>query len=157
MQPSPHPLELKIMPMALLAITAVLMAALAAATPALNIALPLNGPVGLLLLALGLALVLAGGQAFRQASTTFDPRQPAAASQLVRSGVYRHTRNPMYLGFALMLAGWADWQANLAALGLLPAFVLYLQRFQIIPEERAMLAKFGAPFARYCQEVRRWC
>ncbi|QLG87217.1 isoprenylcysteine carboxylmethyltransferase family protein [Chitinibacter bivalviorum] len=149
-------LELKIMPMALVLIIAILQAGLAAALPQLNVQLPLNGPIGLMLIMLGIAVVLAGGHAFRRAQTTFDPRQPKAASQLVQRGIYAYSRNPMYLGFLLVLIGWADWQANLAAFTLLPLFVGYLNRFQIAPEEQAMRELFGAEFDAYCAKVRRW-
>jgi protein-S-isoprenylcysteine O-methyltransferase Ste14 len=62
----------------------------------------------------------------------------------------------MYLGFLLALAGWAAYLANAGAALLLPVFVAYLTRFQIIPEERALSAKFGAAFAAYASGVRRW-
>ncbi|WP_373974844.1 isoprenylcysteine carboxylmethyltransferase family protein [Chitinibacter sp. SCUT-21] len=149
-------LELKIMPMVLVLIFALAMAALKWALPAVNLLLPLNGLLGVGLILLGVAIVLAGGWAFRQAQTTFNPRTPDAARELVVSGVYRYSRNPMYLGFLLVLIGWADLLANLASFAMLPLFVLYLNRFQIQPEERSMHALFGADFARYCQQVRRW-
>jgi protein-S-isoprenylcysteine O-methyltransferase Ste14 len=62
----------------------------------------------------------------------------------------------MYLGMLLILAGWALVVSNLAALVMLPLFVLYLNRFQIGPEERALQARFGAEFEDYCRKVRRW-
>lgn len=149
-------LELKIMPMGLLLIFAVLMWGLQRLLPQCHFPLPLNGLVGIAIIGFGLTLVLAGGQAFRRAKTTFDPRTPHAASQLVISGVYRYSRNPMYLGFLLILLGWADMLANWASFALLPLFVLYLNRFQIQPEERTMRQLFGADFERYCAQVRRW-
>jgi protein-S-isoprenylcysteine O-methyltransferase Ste14 len=62
----------------------------------------------------------------------------------------------MYLGFLLALAGWAAYLSNAVAAMLLPAFIAYMTQFQIKPEERALLAKFGAPFAQYMSSVRRW-
>jgi len=62
----------------------------------------------------------------------------------------------MYLGLAVVLVGWSIYLANLAALLLVPAFVAYMTRFQIKPEERALLAKFGSSFADYMAAVRRW-
>jgi protein-S-isoprenylcysteine O-methyltransferase Ste14 len=149
-------LELKIMPMALLLICAALMYALHRIVPQLDLILPLNGYLGALLMLAGIAIVLAGAYAFRQAKTTVNPLTPAAASNLVMSGIYRYSRNPMYLGFLLILAGWSQWVANLAAFIVLPAFVLYLNRFQITPEERAMHTRFGEQYANYCQRVKRW-
>ncbi len=104
----------------------------------------------------GFIAVFAGGFVLRRAKTTANPFQPDTASSLVVAGVYRHTRNPMYLGFALALIGWTIFlAAPLALLG--PAlFVAFITRFQIVPEERALARKFGAEFAAYRQKVRRW-
>jgi protein-S-isoprenylcysteine O-methyltransferase Ste14 len=108
------------------------------------------------LFATGIAIAVAGVREFRRARTTVNPLTPAAASAMVRSGIYRHTRNPMYLGMLLMLAGWAVWLASVAALAVLPAFVLYLNRLQIEPEERALASLFGRDFEDYRRSVRRW-
>ncbi len=104
----------------------------------------------------GFAVALAGGFVFRRAKTTANPLQPDMASSLVVAGVYRYTRNPMYLGFVLALIGWTVFlAAPLALLG--PAlFVVFMTRFQIVPEERALARKFGTEFAVYRQRVRRW-
>ena len=82
--------------------------------------------------------------------------KPETTASIVTTGIYRVTRNPMYLGLAFVLMGWATYLANLAALLLVPAFVAYMTRFQIKPEERALLAKFGLSFAEYLAAVRRW-
>ena len=76
---------------------------------------------------------------FKRAKTTVNPVKPQSASSLVRTGIYRRTRNPMYLGFLLILVGWAIAMANLVALVVLPGFVIYMNRFQIKPEERGAL------------------
>jgi protein-S-isoprenylcysteine O-methyltransferase Ste14 len=81
---------------------------------------------------------------------------PGAAGTVVSHGVYRFTRNPMYLGFLVALAGWAAHLSNAAAALLLPAFVFYMTQFQIKPEERALAAKFGPRFTQYMSRVRRW-
>ena len=75
---------------------------------------------------------------------------------LVTGGIYRWTRNPMYLAMLLLLIGWACVVSNWAALAMLPLFVAYLNRYQIGPEERALQARFGAEFASYRRKVRRW-
>ena len=82
--------------------------------------------------------------------------QPESASALVVSGIYRLTRNPMYLGFLLILLGWALFLSNGLAVLAVPAFVFYMNRFQIEPEERALAAIFGAEFVAYKSHVRRW-
>lgn len=81
---------------------------------------------------------------------------PEASSAIVTTGIYRISKNPMYLGFLLTLAGLGLYLGNAVAALFLPAFVGYLNRFQIRPEERALLARFGAPFSEYMGRVRRW-
>jgi len=79
-----------------------------------------------------------------------------ASSELVVSGVYRHTRNPMYLGLLLGLLGWGVYLANAFALLLAPLFIPCMNRFQILPEERALQQAYGERFLDYCRRVRRW-
>jgi len=93
---------------------------------------------------------------FRQARTTVNPMKPDTTSSLVVSGIYRWTRNPMYLGFLLVLLGWALFLSNALAFVLLPAVIFYMDRFQIEPEERALHSLFGQQFVIYTSRVRRW-
>ena len=129
-----------------------------------NLAAWLPGPqapgwqvsAALTLVAIGATFDLAALWAFHQARTTINPMKPQATAHLVTSGVYRLTRNPMYLGLGLFLAAamvylWSPW-AVLGPLG----FVAYINRFQITPEERVMRERFGAEFTAYCARVRRW-
>jgi protein-S-isoprenylcysteine O-methyltransferase Ste14 len=109
----------------------------------------------LLLLAAG-AIGIAGVRAFGRARTTVDPLRPEKASSLVTAGIYRRTRNPMYVALAIALLAWAVWLAHPLTLLGVAAFVAWISRFQIAPEERALHALFGAEFDRYCSEVRRW-
>ncbi|WP_404409386.1 isoprenylcysteine carboxylmethyltransferase family protein [Pseudidiomarina marina] len=104
----------------------------------------------------GAFIAVAGVIAFRQAKTTANPMNPDAASSLVINGIYRFTRNPMYLGFLLALAGWGVWLANLPAIFWLIIYILYINQFQIIPEERILEEKFGDDFIAYRKQVRRW-
>jgi protein-S-isoprenylcysteine O-methyltransferase Ste14 len=104
----------------------------------------------------GLAVMLAGVLSFSRAKTTVNPLKPDSATALVTSGVYRYTRNPMYLGMLLVLAGWAAFLAAPAALAGVLAFWLYIGRFQIRPEERALAALFGQAYADYQARVLRW-
>lgn len=99
---------------------------------------------------------LAGVYCFRRAHTTVDPLHPDKASRLVTGGIYRVSRNPMYLGFALLLLAWAVFLASPWMLLGVPAFMLYLGRFQIQPEERALEQLFGQEFRDYRARVRRW-
>ena len=107
-------------------------------------------------LILGLIIPIAGSIAFRKVKTTINPLKPEQASTLVKTGVFHYSRNPMYLGLSLVLTAWAISLSSLAALLLVPVFMLYIDRFQIQPEERALAAKFGDEFDAYRQSVRRW-
>jgi protein-S-isoprenylcysteine O-methyltransferase Ste14 len=149
-------IELRVPPVAVVLLAALLMTLLARSATGLRWPTPVRLGGALFLFATGIAIAVAGVREFRRARTTVNPLAPAAASALVRSGIYRHTRNPMYLGMLLMLAGWAAWLASVAAVAVLPAFVLYMNRLQIEPEERALASRFGEDFEDYRRSVRRW-
>ena len=93
---------------------------------------------------------------FWRAKTTMSPIKPGAASVLVTGGAFRFTRNPMYLSLLLYLLAWALYLSNWLALPFLPLFVLYINRFQIAPEERTLSSLFGPEYAAYKGRVRRW-
>jgi len=106
--------------------------------------------------AFGVIVALLGFGALSQANTTINPVHPEKASSVVTGGVYSYTRNPMYVGLTALLVGWATWlSVPWVMLGPV-AFLLYLTRFQIIPEERVMSSKFGRDYDDYRQRVRRW-
>jgi protein-S-isoprenylcysteine O-methyltransferase Ste14 len=105
---------------------------------------------------LGLAVAGAGIIAFHRAGTTHNPMKPDKASVLVTSGIYRWTRNPMYLAWLPIALGWAIFLAHPITLAVVPLFLLYITRYQIVPEERVLREKFGAPFEAYCARVPRW-
>jgi protein-S-isoprenylcysteine O-methyltransferase Ste14 len=149
-------LELKIPPVALVLLFAVTMWLLSAPVPSLALAVPWRAPVAFMLWGAGFAIALAGLFEFRRAKTTVNPLTPEAATAIVTSGIYHYSRNPMYVGLLLALIGWAVWLSHLLAFALLPFFILYMNRFQIEPEERALSAKFGGLFRDYRRSVRRW-
>jgi len=149
-------IELRVPPVAVALFAALLMALLARSATGLHWPTSVRFGGALFLFAMGIACAVAGVREFRRASTTVNPLTPAAASAMVRSGIYRHTRNPMYLGMLLVLAGWAVWLASVAAVAVLPAFVLYMNRLQIQPEERSLASLFGSDFEDYRRSVRRW-
>jgi protein-S-isoprenylcysteine O-methyltransferase Ste14 len=149
-------LELKIPPPVVALLIGVAMWGLARFTPQLGFDSPLRGPLAILLTVVGVACAVLGSLAFRRAKTTVNPMKPDTATTLVVVGIYRYTRNPMYLGLAFVLLGWAcHLAAPLALLGPV-AFVFYITRFQIIPEERALQDKFGQAYRDYQGQVRRW-
>ena len=116
----------------------------------------LTGPLSLTVFVLGILTNLLAVVSFRRASTTVNPMKPESATQLVSSGIYKLSRNPMYLGVLLMLSAWALWLGNALNLAVLFLFVWYLTRFQIIPEERALAEVFPETFPTYQSRVRRW-
>jgi len=149
-------LELRVPPPAVAALTAALMWLGAWAAPTLGFILPGRPYVAGGVAFTGVIAALLGVASFRRAKTTVNPMNPEAASSLVVSGIYRRTRNPMYLGLLLILLGWAVYLSNALALALVPGFVLYMTLFQIRPEERALASRFGPAFAEYRARVRRW-
>jgi protein-S-isoprenylcysteine O-methyltransferase Ste14 len=108
------------------------------------------------LAAAGVAVALAGVLEFRRAQTTVSPLKPDTSTRLVTSGIYRHTRNPMYLGMAVVLLAWAAWLGSAWALPGIGVFAAYITRFQIVPEERALSRLFGVEYEEYRERVRRW-
>jgi protein-S-isoprenylcysteine O-methyltransferase Ste14 len=112
--------------------------------------------VAALFLVPGLLLPALGVHRFRSADTTVDPLHPEKASALVVRGIYSRTRNPMYLGFAFLLLGWAVGLGSAWSLLGLPLYVLWMNRFQIGPEEEALELRFGEAFREYMSRVRRW-
>ena len=146
-------LSLRVPPLALFALFA---AAIWLLPDLLPIRRPGAGVAATVLAVLGGGFCLAGVLEFRRARTTVNPVNPAASSALVVRGVYRLTRNPMYLGFALLLLAFAAGLGKLSGLLAVMVFMAYLQHFQIRPEEAALRTRFGAAFDRYSQQVRRW-
>jgi protein-S-isoprenylcysteine O-methyltransferase Ste14 len=149
-------LELRIPPPAVALITGLLMWLVSRATPALGFEFPARNIFAISLSVVGMATSMAGALTFRRARTTLNPTRPESSSTLVNWGVYSVTRNPMYLGLLLVLTAWALSLLNPLACLFLPAFVLYINRFQIAPEERALASLFGQDFAAYRSRVRRW-
>ena len=104
----------------------------------------------------GFAIAGAGLISFRRAGTTVHPHRPQETSALVTTGIYRYSRNPMYAGMLLIVVAWAVYLGSLWALAGPVVFVLYINRFQILPEERVLSAKFGETYAAYRSKVRPW-
>ena len=149
-------LELKIPPLVLVIIAALLIWLGAAYFPTLNFQFPFQSVVAWVIGLLGALVCALGVIEFKRAKTTVNPTRPDSASSLVRTGIYSCTRNPMYVGFLLILVGWAIAMANVLAFLVLPGFVIYMNHFQIKPEERALQSIFGDHFKAYCLETRRW-
>ncbi|MBC7367478.1 MAG: isoprenylcysteine carboxylmethyltransferase family protein [Undibacterium sp.] len=151
-----HSLELKVPPLVVLVFVAALMWFGSRATPTADSQVPARDAIALGLAAVGVGVAVAGVVSFRIAKTTVNPLKPAAASALVKSGIYQLTRNPMYLGALIVLIGWAVFLENALGFVFVPSFVLDVNRFQIGPKERALTSLFPSEFSAYCANVRRW-
>ena len=149
-------LELRIPPVAIMLSAAAAMWAWARFLPAFAYAAAWSFPAAVIAATAGAVFCVLGVAGFRRRGTTVDPVRPHKSSALVMEGIYRHSRNPMYAGMALMLAAWALYLENVAAILSWPVAPWYLQRFQIIPEERALAELYGAPYLEYLARVRRW-
>lgn len=149
-------LELKIPPAVVGLVVGTAMWASARLGPVCNFALPANLLIAAILASAGVVIAVLGVAAFRRARTTVNPLQPENATSLVVTGIYRQTRNPMYLGMLLVLLGWAVLLANALAFVIAALFIPLMNRLQIRPEEKILTARFGAAFTDYQSAVRRW-
>ena len=129
---------------------------ISSAVPALNFMVPARMLLTISLPLIGALIAVSGIISFRVAKTTVNPLKPEKASSLIISGPYKHTRNPMYVGIVFALLGWAVFLSNFAAFAGIPLFVVYMNRFQIEPEERALDQLFPHEFPAYRAKVRRW-
>lgn len=124
--------------------------------PGLHLRVPVPVLLAGVTVTLGVVLNLLPKISFRRAGTTVNPLRPSASSALVTSGIYRRTRNPMYLGQALVLFGAMVYLQNLIALLVVPLVLAYITWLQILPEERALMVRFPEAYAQYRHRVPRW-
>jgi protein-S-isoprenylcysteine O-methyltransferase Ste14 len=148
-------LESKVPPPAVMLAMALLMWLVSRVAPPFYFDVPARNWLTVILVAAGFVTGLSGVVTFRLAKTTVNPMKPHASS-LVTWGVYAISRNPMYLGGLIMLLGWAIFLSNALAFLFLPVYVLYLNRFQIAPEERVLTSLFGETYVAYQARARRW-
>jgi protein-S-isoprenylcysteine O-methyltransferase Ste14 len=149
-------LDLKIPPLVLVLLTGALMWLSSWIAPAFGFVIGMRDFIAVAIALVGATTSILGIISFRRAGTTVNPLTPAASSSLVRSGIYTFSRNPMYLGFVIVLLGWGIYLSNALSLLFIPPFVIYMNRFQIEPEEDALRSRFGQEFDRYVRQVRRW-
>lgn len=149
-------LDLKIPPPIVALACAGLAWVLAHYTPGLLIPFPGQVWIAAAFVLAGIALDLSGLVVFRKARTTINPLAPGKSTAIVQTGPYAFTRNPMYLGMASVLLGYCIYLAHPLSALAVAFFCAYITRFQIIPEERLLLGKFGEAYARYKDAVRRW-
>tara|TARA_Y100000996_G_scaffold403787_1_gene377144 strand:- start:115 stop:570 length:456 start_codon:yes stop_codon:yes gene_type:complete len=104
----------------------------------------------------GLIIIAFAVFKFAKTKTTVDPTKPSKTSSLVISGIYRITRNPMYLGMLFLIISFTFYKLSLAGAIVIPSFIFYINKYQIEPEEYEMRKKFGENFEDYCKKVDRW-
>ena len=105
---------------------------------------------------IGLCILILAVNSFKKQSTTVNPIKIENASSLVTSGVFEYSRNPMYLGMALILLGLALMFNIIGGILFTLLFTIYITKFQIKPEEEVMERLFGEDFLKYKQNVRMW-
>jgi protein-S-isoprenylcysteine O-methyltransferase Ste14 len=149
-------LELKVPPPAVGLIVAAAMWQLARMFPLVDAPFLARISLAVVMAVLGLCLDLSALNLFFRKRTAINPMKPQNTSVMVVSGIYHFTRNPMYLGMACILIAWALYLDSVFALAGSVLFVLYINQFQIKPEERFLLNKFGTAYADYLKRVRRW-
>jgi len=149
-------MELKVIPVIQVLIAALLMVIISINTHWLNYLFTYKNHLVVLLLALAIISGVLAIYCFKQHQTTVNPMSPEKASQVVSTGIYAFSRNPMYLALLLVLLALATYLANVAVLVIPPVFIAYITRFQIIPEERALTENFGQDYLNYLNKVRRW-
>jgi len=149
-------LELKIPPPAVAVLMACAMWGIALVAPLLEVPRFIRVAAAATFALAGVGFSLAGIISFRRARTTVNPMKPGTTSSLVCSGIYGVTRNPMYVGLLFVLVAWAVFLSSAWALLGALAFVLYINQFQIAPEERVLSAMFGTSYSAYKSRVRQW-
>ena len=149
-------MALKLPPLLQLIISLLLIRLLAGWLPTIDAAESARYLLASLLVMLGFAIGGAGIISFHQAKTTIDPRYPHRSCSLVTDGIYRLSRNPMYVGLVMLQIAYCLYLGSGFGLLVVAGFVLAMNRLQIGPEERALEASFGDDYRRYRARVRRW-
>ena len=112
--------------------------------------------ISMLFLILSFTLIVISIKQFNNAKTSINPMNPKVATKLLTTGVYAVSRNPMYLGLVGILCGISIILGSWFGFLIIPAFVLYLNRYQIMTEEKAMEILFQEEYHSYCDKVKRW-
>ena len=146
----------KIPPLALLIICMLLSWLISTELTSWEITFLFQKELAILAILLGLITILLAGIPLIKKHTTVDPRYPEKTTHLTINGLYSISRNPMYFGMLLILIGWNILIGNIASFIVIVAFIIYMNIFQIVPEEQALSKKFSDQYIQYCQQVRRW-
>ncbi|MGE0496768.1 MAG: isoprenylcysteine carboxylmethyltransferase family protein [Ramlibacter sp.] len=149
-------LKLKVPPPVVALAIAALMWFMSRAVQPMEVSTSIRLTLALVVAGTGVILGVAAMRTFSRAGTTVNPMKPQATTVLVTHGVYRFSRNPMYVSLLFYLVGFALFLTNWASPVGLALFIIYMNRFQIAPEERVLETRFGAEFDAYRRRVRRW-
>jgi protein-S-isoprenylcysteine O-methyltransferase Ste14 len=153
-------MELKIIPVLQVAIAVILMSIIQYYLPTVNVATAISSLIIFSLVTLLLTIAVIIGflaiYSFRQHQTTVNPSKPETSSQVVDSGIYQYSRNPMYLAMLLALIAYASYLENPLNLFICGLFFWYITKYQIVPEERMLIKLFEQDYVDYKNKVRRW-
>ena len=152
----PHALELKVPPVVVFGFFAAAMWSVAVYFPVFDVDIPFRIPITIFLTVTAGLTGFYSLYLFLKEKTTTHAHKPNETGRMVVDGPYRHTRNPMYLSLSLVLIAWAIFLSDLIALMMMPAFYGYMTRFQINPEERELISKFGDDYKDYADKTPRW-
>ena len=149
-------LEQKIPPLVVTAFAGILMYFTSVYSYEITFRLPMNFEILLIFIAMGIMFAVAGVVSFKIHKTTVNPVNTANVSTLVKTGIYKYTRNPMYVGMFMWLMGYGIYLTNPINILPLGIFVYYMNKYQIKPEEAFLFSAFGDDYIKYKQSVRRW-
>jgi len=149
-------MELKVIPVLQVLIAMALMTLLSYYFPALHYSAALSIIVAILLLFIALVIAFFAIYSFKKHKTTVNPTKPETSSEVVNSGIYQYSRNPMYLAMLLALIAYACYLENPLNFTVCGLFIGYITRYQITPEERMLTKLFGQDYRDYKASVRRW-
>tara|TARA_X000000368_G_scaffold71246_1_gene51839 strand:+ start:634 stop:1080 length:447 start_codon:yes stop_codon:yes gene_type:complete len=121
-----------------------------------NYAFDYQSMLSIVIFVSGLMILISAVSLFKKKETTVNPMNPEKASSLVVDGVFKHTRNPMYLGMSVVLLSISIQFNLIGGLLIVSLFVAYITAFQIIPEEEAMEENFGEEYLSFKRSTRRW-
>jgi protein-S-isoprenylcysteine O-methyltransferase Ste14 len=149
-------LEQKIPPLIVTIFAGILMYFISAYSNASTLVLSMNFEISLIFFVIGIMFAVAGVVSFKIHKTTVNPVKTDNVSTLVKTGIYKYTRNPMYVGMFMWLVGYGIYLSNPFNILPLGLFVYYMNMFQIKPEEAFLISAFGDDYINYKQSVRRW-
>ena len=112
--------------------------------------------ISILVVVIGLSCAIPSFRLFAKHKTTISPFTPSETTALVTEGMYRYSRNPMYLGLVLLTIAATIFFGTWLGVVFVVAFIFLLNFLQILPEEEALLDIFGEEYVEYQKKVRRW-